>query len=242
MTGLCNFDYKVKVGSFDTGAKQKMRLSSILKYQEQAGEIHLATDYGYDYNAILKNGVVFVLVNTESVIHRMPTFGENLTIHTWNKQLKGLKFYRSYNWIDEKGETIIESTSVFVLVSANEHKIVKPSALGFELPTEDTHENAVGNPSKTHLPKEMSAIGSKKILFSMLDTNDHLNNALYADFLVDFIQPEQALNIKRFTLDYVKEATLSQKVEVSREVDENGVIFLKGEIENDTCFRASIEV
>ena len=240
MTGECNFDYKIKVASFDTGAKSKMRLSSILKYQEQAGEIHLATDYGYDYNSIRKNGVVFVLVNTESIIHRMPTFGENWTIHTWNKQLKGLKFYRSYNWIDENGETIIESTSVFVLVSAIEHKIVKPAALGFELPTEDDHENAVKNPNKTHLPKELEKIGSKKILFSMLDTNDHLNNALYADFLVDFIEPKKALNIKRFTLDYVKEAVLGEKIDVFF-AEEYGTIYLKGDKENETCFRAIIE-
>lgn len=240
MVGKCNFDYKIKVASFDTGAQSKMRLSSILKYQEQAGEIHLATDYGYDYNTIRKNGVVFVLVNTESIIHRMPTFGENLTIHTWNKQLKGLKFYRSYNWIDENGETIIESTSVFVLVSANEHKIVKPNALGFELPSENDHENAVKNPSKTHLPKELEKIGSKKILFSMLDTNNHLNNALYADFLVDFIDSEKALNIKRFTLDYVKEAVLGEKVDVFF-AEEDNTIYLKGDKENDTCFRASLQ-
>lgn len=241
MSEKCNYDYKIKTGTFDIGTGRKMRLSSILKYQEQAGEMHLSEDYGLDYLTICEKGVVFVLVNSAVKIHRMPTLGENLTINTYNKQLKGLKFYRGYDWIDEKGEKIIEGVSAFVLVSLDEHKIVKPSLFGVELPEERERESAVGIPSKTHVPKELASIGSKKVLFSMLDSNEHLNNALYADFIVDFIPEEKARNIKGFTLDYVKEATLGDRIEVFS-AEENDKIHLQGMNGDKCCFRASVQL
>ncbi len=240
MNGKCNYDYKIKTGTFDIGSGGKMRLSSILKYQEQAGEVHLSDVYGLDYLTICEKGIVFVLVNSAVKIHRMPTLGENLTINTYNKQLKGLKFYRGYDWLDENGEKIIEGVSAFVLVSLDEHKIVKPSLFGMELPEERERESAVGIPSKTHIPKEMSSIGSKTVLFSMLDSNEHLNNALYADFLVDFIPKDKVADIKGFTLDYVKEATLGDKIEVLS-AEQDGKIYLQGLNDDNCCFRAGIE-
>lgn len=240
MDGICNYDYKIKTGTFDIGSGRKMRLSSVLKYQEQAGEEHLSEDFGLDYITLSKKGVAFVLVNAAAKIHRMPTLGETLTINTWNKQLKGLKFFRGYDWFDEKGEKIIEGVSAFVLVSIDEHKIVKPSELGIDFPEEKEHENSVGLPSKTHIPKEMTPIGSKTVLFSMLDSNEHLNNALYADLIVDFIPSEKVRNIKGFTLDYVKEAKLGDKIEMLS-AEEDGKIYLQG-LNEDTCFRASVEL
>ena len=86
----------------------------------------------------------------------------------------------------------------------------------------------------------MTPIGSKTVLFSMLDSNEHLNNALYADLIVDFIPSEKVRNIKGFTLDYVKEAKLGDKIEMLS-AEEDGKIYLQG-LNEDTCFRASVEL
>ena len=240
MDGICNYDYTIKTGTFDIGSGRKMRLSSVLKYQEQAGEEHLSHAFGLNYITLSQKGVAFVLVNSGVKIHRMPTLGESLTINTWNKQLKGMKFFRGYDWFDEKGEKIIEGVSAFVLVSINGHKIVKPSELGMNFPEEKERENSVGLPSKTHIPKEMTAVGSKKVFYSMLDSNEHLNNALYADLIVDFIPPQKVKDIKGFTLDYVKEAKLGDRIEVFS-AEDNGKTYLQGINDNNCCFRASIE-
>ncbi len=238
----CNFDYKFSTGTFDSGSGAAIRLSSVLKYQENAGEVHLSTDYGYDYDHIMKYGNVFVLTNTIVKINRMPMPSERLTIHTWNKNIKGFKFFRAYDWLDESGEKIVESVSAFVLVSAHEHKIVRADALGFELPCESETLSGVPDPVKIKLPNEMERVGSKKILFSMLDRNEHLNNALYADFLVDFVEPEQARSVCKAEIDFVKEASLGDIVEVYRAVVGN-TVYLKGIRQSDQVliFRGSLQ-
>ena len=156
----CNFDYKFNTSTFDSGSGGNIRLSSVLKYQENAGEVHLSTDYGYDYEHIMEHGNVFVLTNTIIKISRMPMPSEPITIHTWNKNIKGFKFFRAYDWIDQSGEKIIESVSAFVLVSASEHKIVRADALGFTLPTESETLSCVPDPVKIKLPNEMEKVGS----------------------------------------------------------------------------------
>lgn len=240
MQGILNYKYTFKVGTFDAGPKQKMRLSSILKHQEYAGECHLTEGYSLDYETIRERGVVFVLVNTDTVIHRMPILGETVTIDTWNKELKGLKFFRGYDWFDENSEKIIECVSTFVLVDAVNHKIVKANALGTELPTNPERISSLKNPTKIHLPKELFPCGSKKVLYSMLDSNEHLNNALYADFLIDFIDSDKVTDIKGFSIDFVKEAKLGEKIEVFEKKEENE-IFFKGDVDNNTCFRGKLK-
>mgnify|MGYP004473244207 FL=1 len=240
MQELLNYKYTFKVGTFDAGPHQKMRLSSILKHQEYAGECHLTNRYSLDYETILERGVVFVLVNTDIIIHRMPTLNETVTIDTWNKELKGLKFFRGYDWFDENGKKIIEGISTFVLVDAIDHRIVKASALGTELPTDSQRKSTLENPKKIHLPKELKQTGSKKVLYSMLDSNEHLNNALYAAFLIDFIDSDKVAKIKGFSIDFVKEARLGEKIEVFENKEENE-IFFKGDVDNNTCFRGRLK-
>ena len=57
------YDYKFKVGTFDVGLGSKIRLSSILKYQMEAGERHLTDYFGLDYNTLKSQNNVFVIVN-----------------------------------------------------------------------------------------------------------------------------------------------------------------------------------
>ena len=147
---------------------------------------------------------------------------------------------RSEHKFDENGEKIIEGISTFVLVDAIDHRIVKASALGTELPTDSQRKSTLENPKKIHLPKELKQTGSKKVLYSMLDSNEHLNNALYADFLIDFIDSDKVAKIKGFSIDFVKEARLGEKIEVFENKEENE-IFFKGDVDNNTCFRGRLK-
>ena len=62
MSEALNYRYTFKIGTFDAGPMRKMRLSSILKYQEYAGECHLSEEYNLDYETVREKGVIFVLL------------------------------------------------------------------------------------------------------------------------------------------------------------------------------------
>ncbi len=233
------YDYKFKVGTFDVGLGSKIRLSSILKYQMEAGERHLTDYFGLDYNTLKSQNNVFVIVNLIVKVYRSPVSGENITLTTWSKEVKGLKFFRAYKWFDENGELLIESISCCVLVDAKEHKLLKPDVLGFDFPTGD-REISIQNPKKLRLSKELTEAGKREIYFSMLDSNEHLNNAFYADFAVDFIEKELAENIKEFSIDFVKEAKCGEEI-IIETAEENGTSFIHGKVGDNTCFRAEIK-
>ena len=233
------YNYKFKIGTFDVGPQSKIRLSSILKYQMEAGERHLADCFGLDYNTLKSQNNVFVIVNLIVKIYRTPISSENITITTWSKEVKGLKFFRAYKWYDEKGELIIEAISCFVLVDAKEHKLLKPEEFGFDISTGDI-EISIQNPKKLRLPKELENVGKRKVYFSMLDANEHLNNAFYADFAVDFIDSAFIQNIKEFSIDFVKEAKCGEEI-IIETIKENDTCFIQGNVEGNTCFRAEIK-
>lgn len=231
-----SYDYKFRVGTFDTGPMGKIKASSVLKHQIEAGERHMDEGFGVDYNTLKDRGCVFVIVNLAVKIHRPPITDEKITLNTWSKQVKGLKFFRGYEWFDENNEKIIEGVSSFVLVSATEHKLEKPEALGVELPCDNEREIGVENPKKIRLPDGLKEVGRQKVLYSMLDANEHLNNAFYADFGVDFADKNLADNLKELSIDFVKEAVLGDEV-VIKTVTENGETYMLGEVNGECCFR-----
>lgn len=235
-----NYNYKFRVGTFDTGPLGRIKASSILKHQIEAGERHMDEEFGIDYNTLKARGCVFVIVNLAVKIHRHPITDEAITINTWSKQTKGLKFFRGYDWLDKNGEKVIEGVSSFVLVSAKEHRLEKPEALGVELPADTSRESSVENPKKIRLPAELKAVGKRTVLYSMLDANEHLNNAFYADFGVDFIEKETADNLKELSVDFVKEALLGDEV-VIKTARQNGEAFMLGEVNGECCFRLKVK-
>lgn len=233
------YNYKFKIGTFDVGPQSKIRLSSVLKYQMEAGERHLADYFGLDYETIKSKNTVFVVVNMNVKIHRTPKSGENVTITTWSKEVKGLKFFRAYKWFDGNGQLIIEAVSCFVLVDAKEHKLLKPDAFEYDIP-QGSETISIENPKKLRLPKTMQEVAQREIFYSMLDSNEHLNNAFYADFAVDYINTDLSANVKEFSIDFVKEAKLGEKI-IIETAQENGETFIQGIVGEDICFRANIK-
>ena len=74
-------EYKLplKVASYDVGANDVMRLSAVLRYQQEAGEQHLV-DAGLGWQDMMQMGMVFVTSRWHTVIHRLPAMEERVTL------------------------------------------------------------------------------------------------------------------------------------------------------------------
>ncbi len=233
------YPYDLHIETFDSTINSNMRLENILKYQQQAGEDQLEV-FNLGYNELCRRGYAFVVTNAKVIINRMPKYLDEITLVTWNRGIKGAKYFRSYNWYDKNGELLVESSTIFVIVDVKEHKLRKPDCITVGIPYDFDRQNAAENPKKVFLPDEdiFKKVGEKRIVFSELDGNGHLNNAFYSNFLTDFTPNIEHKQITEFSIDFISEARLNDIVNVYS-ATKDGVTYFYGEHERGRCFRAS---
>ena len=183
---LPEYTIEVKVASFDTDSADRMRLSAVLRYQQEAGEQHLGPA-GLGWRDLSGHGIAFVASRWHAVIHRLPRLEETVTLTTWHRDRKGPRFTRCYEWRDESGALLIEGAMQFALVSVAEHRLLRGDEFMERAPLPDTDRTvSCGDPGRIPVA-ETTPCGTYTVRRSDMDRNGHMNNTHYADLMLDFI-------------------------------------------------------
>ena len=188
MTEIILPEYKmtVKVASFDTDSADRMRLSAVLRYQQEAGEQHLGPA-GLGWRDLSGHGIAFVASRWHAVIHRLPRLEEEVILTTWHRDRKGPRFFRCYEWRDAEGLLLIEGVMQFALVSVTDHRLLRGDEFMALAPLPDA-PHGVGCPDPARFTlTEPTAAGAYEVRWSDIDRNGHMNNTRYADLMWDFL-------------------------------------------------------
>ena len=188
MSEIIQNEYKMplKVASYDTDRVDRMRLSAVLRYQQEAGEQHLGPA-GLGWRDLSDHGIAFVASRWHAAIHRLPQLDEEVTLTTWHRNRKGPRFFRCYEWHDTAGNLLIEGVMQFALVSVTDHRLLRGDEFMTLAPLPDaTRDVACGDPGRFRLSEEMDN-GTHKVRWSDIDRNGHMNNTRYADLMWDVV-------------------------------------------------------
>lgn len=183
------------IASYDIGADDRLRLSAVLRYQQEAGERHL-TPGGMGWNALMQHGIAFVASRWRAQIHRLPSMGESVTLTTWHRERKGPRFFRCYEWRDAQGALLIEGVMQFALVSTEDHRLLRGTEFdAFGVADQPHRTVSCGDPSRWTLPP-MTDADTYTVRRSDIDRNGHLNNTRYADLLTDVLPMDAVREIE----------------------------------------------
>jgi len=78
--------------------------------------------------------------------------------------------------------------------------------------------------------------------FSDLDTNDHVNNTKYANFVMDAINPKENEILKVFQIDYRKEVMQGTTLNIHTLKAKNGILAKGTNTQGDIMFACKIEL
>lgn len=234
------YEWTVKIDSYMVGPDRCLRPSYQLKLQQEVGERHFV-DAGLGYEALLREGLVFVLTRLKTVILRAPRLNETVTIRTWHRQTKGAQFYRCYRFLSADGEVLIDSVTAFSLVDPVEHKLLRPSAFDkFGIEGSDQTVEHCSDPSRLRPPEGMTSVGEHIVRWSEIDFNGHLNNTEYADLVCDY--PPEGLAGRRITgleIGYHREVREGQVLSLTA-CDDGQAVWMQGTTDTGRCFDAKL--
>lgn len=231
--------FPVSVATYDVGASGDMRLSAILRYQQEAAEQHLGAG-GLGWQALAKEGLAFVASRYRCRIHRLPRTGENLTLCTWHRERRGPRFFRCYRWQDADGQTIITGVMQFALVSTEDHRLLKGDEFDrFGLQSQPERTVDCADPKRYTLP-DMQMVGEYTVGRSDIDMSHHMNNTRYADLMWDAL-PETAATrrIVELQCHFVSECRLGDTLTLHA-ADATDTAFVQVDSPRGTSFTAAV--
>lgn len=227
------FNKQIEIRFYDCDKSHRARIETLLRYTADVAGIAYAAK-GYSHEWLWERGFVFLLSRASFEIKRMPKADEALTLSTWEREVKGVCFYRDVVFYDNAGNEIVSASTAWTLVNPITRVILKPSAFTGKI---DPHPNMKANcpeaarikrPAATALCGTISKAqpARRKIVYSDIDGNGHVYNAIYAAIACDFL-PDGLTekNLVRFAINFKQEALLHDTLKIEQEIteDESGI-------------------
>ena len=226
-------DYQVL--SYDADRQQNIKLSSLQRWFQDAADAQ-CSHFGCDYITMReKMNFVFLLVKSSINLYKPLKLEKTYTITTWNKDSKGIQFFRDFSVSDKDGNLCAEGGTSWVLVDPNTHKMKKPSEVDFPLPEcrDDVHGTRL---AKMQMP-ELQYVGDKQVYYTEIDSNEHLTNWVYADIVTNCLPDLNGKRIAEMDISYAAEAFEGEIIKLYRAYAD-GIWYIKGEHPRGKCFEA----
>jgi len=176
-----------KVGFYEVDAGFSLRFKSLLHFFQDLTGVHSDLG-GCGIRWLMGQGRAWVLHRTCVRVHRTPCLGDELRILTWSRGSKGFRAYRDFE-IYCRGEKIVSATSLWIFIDTEKKKILKvpeEAAQWYTIETDRAMDMDIDefHPNLKFEPEHSETV---EIRPSDFDPLDHVNNALYLDFLENLV-------------------------------------------------------
>ncbi len=219
---ILKHDFLLRACDVDVNSCWKM--SSILIAGQEMGELH-SKQWGFSREEMTQRGNFFILTRIRVDVKRMPVFHDTIYAKTWARQPIRTIFPRYYQFSDQAGEVYATLSTLWMICDFSTREILTEAQSGGKTPDLD-HPTPLAHPQKIKLPNQAYTEITRKVAFSDLDYNGHMNNARYADWVYDVL-PFEVLcekEIDRFEINFLSEMPIGTEVILHRYMLEDGFV------------------
>ena len=161
-----------------------MRLSTLLRaMQDVAGQD--SENLGFGKDKVFNVGRRWVISRIAGKIKHMPKCDEMIQIVTWAEKNK-LFFYPRFTAVTKNGETCLECDTIWAIIDAETRKPLLPKDTGVIIDEAPELEKTMKIESKVIVLPTTKSL-ERKVLFTDLDVNNHMNNTVYVDWAYDLL-------------------------------------------------------
>lgn len=218
------YEKKYALRTSDFNRFGHMKAAAVLDlFQSAAAEHSIALGCGAD--ALLKKKLLWVLARVQYEVSAIAREYSTVTVKTWPLAPSHVSFGREYTIRDEDGNVLIRGSSEWAVIHSETRKL---------MPMQEIYPEGISFLSEENFPGSFGGVplfpaeGTPYRLtpgFSDIDSNGHVNNTRYAEFVTDAINPERG--IAAFSINYRREVMAGEPLSVYRK-DADGEILTEG--------------
>lgn len=223
----------------DTDAARIVRPTQLLVYMQETSNAHLDST-GHNLDRLRdEHSLAFLLSKTRIAFYAPLYAHEDIRVETFTAESRAFGFNRYYRIL--RGDEVISAAdTTWALIDLNSRQLCKADAFDFGFEHEPSLD--IGLPPRFRVPHtdELELLGERRIVYSDLDYNMHMNNTRYADMLCDHMPLEDIPKIKGMSLSYLHEAAFGDVIKIYakksdgrysfRTVNQNGITCLEAEV------------
>ena len=207
---------KTRIESYEVTPDGTLKISALFRiFQKIAGDD--LDSAGLTYDALRDSGIVFVL--TKMSVEFMDNIGvyDEINVITRPRGCKGAVYIRDYDVY--KGDTrVAYCSSQWVIIDFSTRKILRPSTIAERFLLKDDFDDIypIENKKFRFKSEDLTKIDTRRIYYSQLDRNEHMNNTFYPDMVLDYLPCSfrDGLKGKKVTVHYTTEITAGEEMDI----------------------------
>lgn len=213
------FEKEYEVNYYEIDYEERLLITSLVNYFGDVSTKH-SEEMGGGIEYSKKNGVAWVLYKWSIDVERYPKYGEKIRVRTNACSFRKFYGYRIFEVFDEKGDIIARANSIWLLIDTNKRKILRVTKDMYEIFGLTEKDNRPLTIKNVKLPEKFTIEKSFNVRYSDIDTNKHVNNVKYIDWIIETIPLDIILKyaIKHINITYEKEALYGEKISISTEL------------------------
>ena len=226
------------VSNNDVDTKFQLKVPAIFRYFQDVAL--LATEEAkVDSMSLSKKNIDWVITRMIVEIKRLPKCNETIYVHTYPGKDMAMLYPRFFYILDENKNVIVRAASIWALIDAKARKVIVDKDVINKLPPE-TSPYEMPLPAKIVSECDKQHIETRKIHYSDLDFNCHMNNVRYVELLMDTHDFEfyKTHRPSFISLNYMKEIKEGETVEVYS--DRNNPETIEVKVDGGTSFLGKV--
>ena len=206
-------EYEVQYYEIDF--RKKLLVTSLMNYFGDVATKQ-SEDIGGGIDYLKQEGIAWVLYKWDIHINKYPHYGEKISVETRPYSFRKFYGYRIFKVLDDKGNVIASANSIWLLIDKEKRKVIRITEDMYKMYGVAENEIKPLIIKKIKLPEQFDIEKSFDVRYSDIDTNRHVNNVKYVDWIVETIPLDIVLNftIKNLNITYEKEALYGEKIKI----------------------------
>lgn len=213
-----NYYEEIKtIRAYDVDFNNKIKISSVFNLLQDVASVH-ADQLGLGFRDLNKLDLGWVLSWVKLEIYKYPGFGDSITIKTWPKCKYKLYSMRDYTIRNETAGVLINATSAWLPINTRTKRITDTKHLPREIIYQPDLFAVDKFPDKITAGDTLKILFHKKIRYTDIDVNQHVNNTRYIEMILDcYTTDDYKVNlIKSFEIFFSAESFFDDEIEIAR--------------------------
>jgi acyl-ACP thioesterase len=208
------------VNAYDVDLNNKLKLNSLFNYLQETAS-NQADKLNLGFNDLIVQDLGWVLSWAKVEISSFPGFGETIRVKTWPKCRYKLFSMRDFIVTGDKDNTFFKVSTAWLMINVKTKRITDIRNLIQQIYYRPDQIALNDFPEKLINSKERNVLFTKKIRYTDLDINQHVNNTKYIELVLDSFSPEyhKSHNLQSLTISFNSESFYDDELEIRSSSD-----------------------
>lgn len=210
-----------RIHSYEADMSGRATVPALLQFMQESAWNH-AEHLELGYSHLIKKNLAWVMARLSLHIQQLPIWGDDIYLETWPSERDKLFAYRDFRLTTDTDEVLALGTTTWLVIDIQSRRPQRTESY-FHIPDWEFHRALPGFAPKVPAPQHIDTTTERRVFFSHLDVNGHVNNVKYLEYFMDSFPTEflQQHQLVQADLNFIAEALVLNEVLVQTQQLEN---------------------